>query len=920
MAWFDSLYPGDGFLLECFNLILQITLLGTAAILIGTCVRFSPAMRYAVFSLTLLLIAASPLSVLLRRQTSEIPRLTIALPELERANNSYTSAHDFVDRNSIAISSTRENQINSESSLATSSALATASVQQSMSRQLSNQQVTSELPANSTSVGWFRRTIIAAGLIWIVGTFVLAIRLILSLIAVSRLRRVAMPITDARFELHLSKLHTSNSRPMLLSSTQISGPLACGFFRPAILIPESWLNEMDEEAISQVLIHESAHVARRDGYVVLLQHFVQTLYWFHPLVRTLNRLCSQAREEVCDNYVLAASVAPCYGRTLLQLAYKVRSNNGLPGTVGFLTTHWRLEQRIAGMLDERRDISTRLSKRTWAMSTILGLSLLCLTSIAAFGIADGPTAEPSTATETTLQAPEQVEKQQTIKIIGKVLESDGSPTVGVPLAVVGSVAVRKDSSLESRQAPPGRVLATAESNSEGRFEIVVEDIVAEEYWGASLIAKTSKSAFAGAMLDLHENEVEKNLSLQPTIPVKLRFIDLEGTAASDLAIDVATVMTKPAEGHDFIEGFILSIDRDLPMFSSTKLITDSDGAVTLPILASNQAAILSIAGTEQFAPQQIAINTGMPEQRPETDQTYRWLVRNVQPGSEAMIPLAPAQIFTGVVFLGDTDRPAANADISIWSSQQSSFGSMTTVSGKTDAEGRFRLSPQPGVRFGIQALPPAGEPYQSVDLRDLTWSSSTPDEDIVIRLPAGVLARGKVINGETGQPIKGAQIQYQPNFQNPNLSDDFLYGWQHVEFTNDDGEFAISVLSGKGMLAVHGGKGTNYVLQNMGSGEMRGGRKGGSRAYAHAFMPIDMTGIKADESKTINLQPGREVNVQFVGPDGTPVKDALYTSTIEIDPLNLNYTGWPQEIVARQNDAPRSRSRKRISTDRFFAR
>ena len=59
-----------------------------------------------------------------------------------------------------------------------------------------------------------------------------------------------------------------------------------------------------------------------------------------------------------------------------------------------------------------------------------------------------------------------------------------------------------------------------------------------------------------------------------------------------------------------------------------------------------------------------------------------------------MLALAPAQIFEGVVRYEDTGEPAPHARLTIWASQQK-FGSMHSVPGKADAQGRYRISPTP---------------------------------------------------------------------------------------------------------------------------------------------------------------------------------------------------------------------------------
>ena len=66
-----------------------------------------------------------------------------------------------------------------------------------------------------------------------------------------------------------------------------------------------------------IVLHEVAHVIRRDQAILLLQRVVAAVYWLNPLVHLLNRQLARAREQICDNYVLSIVEPVEYGETLL---------------------------------------------------------------------------------------------------------------------------------------------------------------------------------------------------------------------------------------------------------------------------------------------------------------------------------------------------------------------------------------------------------------------------------------------------------------------------------------------------------------------------------------------------------------------------------------------------------------------------
>lgn len=167
--------------------------------------------------------------------------------------------------------------------------------------------------------------------------------------------------------------------PELGLSDEVSGPISAGWFSPRIVLPTRLAHQVSVVQLRDVFVHEMAHVLRRDPLAVLLQNLARALYWFHPLALWLNRALAQAREEICDNYVLTATSAASYSRTLLTLAELV-SSRPIPGAVGLFTSGWRLEHRVAGLLDEHRSHAVGL--RGSARLLVAAMSLLVAVGVA----------------------------------------------------------------------------------------------------------------------------------------------------------------------------------------------------------------------------------------------------------------------------------------------------------------------------------------------------------------------------------------------------------------------------------------------------------------------------------------------------------------------------------------------------------
>lgn len=165
--------------------------------------------------------------------------------------------------------------------------------------------------------------------------------------------------------------------PKIVVSDVVPMPFVLGVWRPMIVVPQELFQPEMAARLREILIHECAHVARRDPWVNLAQRLAAVLWWWHPVVLWLNRLISRAREEVCDNFVLQRSDAPSYAQSLLELAERSSSHGRIVPALGLLGSRWTLEERIAGLLKPGRDTSTHTKRRTVVLTAALFLAM-CL--------------------------------------------------------------------------------------------------------------------------------------------------------------------------------------------------------------------------------------------------------------------------------------------------------------------------------------------------------------------------------------------------------------------------------------------------------------------------------------------------------------------------------------------------------------
>jgi len=127
--------------------------------------------------------------------------------------------------------------------------------------------------------------------------------------------------------------------------------LTWGAFKPVVLLPreaKSWR----PDRLDAVLLHELAHVRRRDGVTRLFAFLVCGLYWFHPGVCLTARAMRQDAEIAADDLVLESGIKPSfYAAELLDLAVSASSGrqiSTLVGVAGLKSS--KIETRIASIV------------------------------------------------------------------------------------------------------------------------------------------------------------------------------------------------------------------------------------------------------------------------------------------------------------------------------------------------------------------------------------------------------------------------------------------------------------------------------------------------------------------------------------------------------------------------------------------
>ncbi len=249
----------------------------------------------------------------------------------------------------------------------------------------------------------------ASGLLWVwLGGFMFFVGLVIrDLLRLRRLRQSLVPcpsepavgaMREAARSVGLVK------PPRLYESAAVPVPVVIGPARPAVVLPTGMANALEPEKLSAVLLHEAAHVVHGDLWVGLLQHAVAAVFWWCPPVHRLNRRLAEVREEICDDYVVAAQGDGFQlAEVLVEMAAGLRAKRQrlAIGTLGAIDEKPALEGRVERLVDlaGRAIPMTRMNRMALAAAGAFGAVALAIVVATTIHAADElPAADPKALT------------------------------------------------------------------------------------------------------------------------------------------------------------------------------------------------------------------------------------------------------------------------------------------------------------------------------------------------------------------------------------------------------------------------------------------------------------------------------------------------------------------------------------------
>jgi len=211
-----------------------------------------------------------------------------------------------------------------------------------------------------------------AGLLFLIWILVMVIVLLMTVISSLQLRLFL------RSSESVKNIHLGNRSIIVFKNDKINVPITLGILPKKIYVPAIW-DRWTPACQKMTLDHELAHIKRYDGMMQVLQIFVKSIYFFHPLVWLLNRKLIEFREMACDDVSVAGnkSSAIIYSRYLIKIAeYMVQTRIGCPSASALIRQKNNLINRIKYQMKEVTTMKPLSKRRIGVILT--GLLLLAL--------------------------------------------------------------------------------------------------------------------------------------------------------------------------------------------------------------------------------------------------------------------------------------------------------------------------------------------------------------------------------------------------------------------------------------------------------------------------------------------------------------------------------------------------------------
>lgn len=185
--------------------------------------------------------------------------------------------------------------------------------------------------------------------------------------------------------------------PPLVRLCTVAYPLAwtSGWRQPQLVL-SSWMEEhLDRQELEAVIMHELAHVARRDACILWMARVLRDAFWYLPTSRVAYRQLEQEKELACDDLAVGVTHRPlALASALTKVWLHVVDGTTAPScelTPRLEGTRPQIVERIERLMKKRASSATTIAAAPrgfsilTALGAIEGIILLLLFGLMACG-------------------------------------------------------------------------------------------------------------------------------------------------------------------------------------------------------------------------------------------------------------------------------------------------------------------------------------------------------------------------------------------------------------------------------------------------------------------------------------------------------------------------------------------------------
>jgi beta-lactamase regulating signal transducer with metallopeptidase domain len=212
------------------------------------------------------------------------------------------------------------------------------------------------LEPTSTPFQWQEILAWLAAALWIGGGLIVAM---IQAARIVRLRRRLRGARAAPAELEQQLVQVAAAlglRPPPLQVLQdLASPMLCGWGRLRLLWPQGLETKLGPDGTRAVLVHELAHLRRRDHWTMWLLLAAGCVWWWHPLYWLIRRQLGRAAELACDAWVIGTlpQGRRAYAEALLEVAMEGSWTSAAAPVLGAAGSRRDFERRLTLILRER---------------------------------------------------------------------------------------------------------------------------------------------------------------------------------------------------------------------------------------------------------------------------------------------------------------------------------------------------------------------------------------------------------------------------------------------------------------------------------------------------------------------------------------------------------------------------------------